>query len=75
MMYVTNLSVYFFSPFNPKTLLGRGSKLTFNYDAISDIKKETTLVVFNDAIRFSFKSGGSFLFRSYIHRDTCFSMI
>jgi hypothetical protein len=73
MMYVTNLSVYFYSPFNPKTLLGRGSKLTF--DAISDIKKETTLVVFNDAIRFSFKSGGSFLFRSYIHRDTCFSMI
>jgi hypothetical protein len=34
-----------------------------------------TLFIFRDAIRFTFKSGDTVLFKSFLSRDTCFSFI
>lgn len=75
MLYLTNQACYFYSPFNAKTLVGRGSKIQVPYTELASIKKENTVLVFPNAIRFIFKSGDQLLFQSFISRDTCFSFI
>ena len=75
MIYVTNKHVYFYSPFNKKTMLGRGTKIKMSYDAISHIKKESAILVFPNSIRFVLKSSEEICFTSFVSRDTCFSLI
>ena len=72
MLYVTNKSIYFYSPFNNKTVLGHGTKIKISYGSIKKIKKETKLLVFPNSIRFSLNSGEELLFTSFISRDTCY---
>jgi hypothetical protein len=57
MLYVTDRCAYFYSPFNNKTVVGHGTKVRIPYLAIKEIKKESSLVVFPNAIRFMLKSG------------------
>ena len=45
------------------------------FTELASIKKENTVLVFPNAIRFIFKSGDQLLFQSFISRDTCFSFI
>ena len=75
MLYVTNKSIYFYSPFNNKTVLGHGTKIKISYGSIKKIKKETKLLVFPNSIRFSLNSGEELLFTSFISRDTCYQLI
>ena len=75
MLYVTNKHVYFYSPFNKKTMLGRGTKIKMSYSAISHIKKESAILVFPNSIRFILKSSEEIVFTSFVSRDTCFSLI
>jgi hypothetical protein len=75
MMYVTDQSTYFYSPFNSKTFIGLGSKIHLPYSAIKTIKKESKLVIFKTSIRFVLKSGQELVFSNFLSRDTCFSMI
>jgi hypothetical protein len=75
MLYLTDKSCYFYSPFNEKTIVGQGSKIQIRFTELKSIKKETTLFVFHNAIRFTYKNGYQALFRSFLSRDTCFSFI
>ena len=75
MMYVTNKHVYFYSPFNKKTMIGRGTKIKMHFDALSHIKKESAILVFPNSIRFILKSTEEIVFTSFISRDTCFSLV
>jgi GRAM domain len=62
MLYLTNRACYFYSPFNVKTLLGQGSKIKIPLVDLKSIKKETSFLVFPNALRFIFKSGEQILF-------------
>ncbi len=62
MLYLAKSSIYFYSPFNEKTLLGYGSKIHILYNDLQCIKKETAMLIFPNAIRFIFKSGEQILF-------------
>lgn len=61
-LYITDRCCYFYTPFNHKTLIGKGSKIRCAYADIENIKKETTLVFFATSIRVFFKSGEQILF-------------
>ncbi len=52
MLYVTEKAVYFYSPFNNKTIFGHGTKIMIPYDQMTLVKKESTLLIFPNAIRF-----------------------
>jgi len=75
MLYVTNQNVYFYSPFNEKTLIGHGTKIKISYKSISHLKKENNLVIFPNSIRFYLDNGNEIVFTSFVSRDTCFSLI
>ena len=75
MLYITNKNVYFYSPFNKKTMLGRGTKIKMSYDAIELIKKESAILVFPNSIRFILKNKEEMLFTSFVSRDTCFALL
>jgi len=74
-LYITDRCCYFYTPFNHKTLLGKGSKIRCPYSEIDSIKKETTLVFFANSIRFFFKSGEQILFQSFLSRDACYNFM
>ena len=74
-MYVTEKNVYFFSPFNNKTIFGHGTKVKIPYDSIRLIKKESTLFIFPNAVRFVLQSAEEIVFASFVSRDTCYSLI
>ena len=75
MLYVTEKAVYFFSPFNKKTIFGHGTKIRIPYEAINILKKESTLLIFKNAIRFILNSREEITFTSFVSRDTCYSLI
>ena len=75
MLYVTEKAVYFFSPFNNKTIFGHGTKTRIPYEAINILKKESTLLIFKNAIRFILNSREEITFTSFVSRDTCYSLI
>lgn len=75
MLYITDQYLYFYSPFNAKTIIGKGSKLVIAFSEIASIKKELTLLIFPDAIRLSLKNGEQILLKSFVSRDTCYSFI
>jgi len=74
-LYITDRACYFYSPFNHKTLLGKGSKIRFAYSDLEIIKKESTLVFFATSIRFFFKSGEQVLLQSFLSRDACYNFM
>ena len=74
-LYVTERAVYFYSPFNNKTIFGHGTKVKIPYDAVRLVKKESTLLIFPNAIRFVLDSGEEIGFASFVSRDTCYSLI
>ena len=73
--YVTEKAVYFYSPFNNKTIFGHGTKIKIPYSSIRLIKKENTLVIFPNAIRFVLNTHEEIVLASFISRDTCYSLI
>lgn len=75
MLYVTERAVYFYSPFNNKTIFGHGTKIKIPYDAVHLVKKESTLLIFPNAIRFVLESREEIVFASFVSRDTCYSLI
>lgn len=75
MLYVTERAVYFYSPFNNKTIFGHGTKIKFPYEAVKLLKKESTLLIFPNAIRFVLNSREEIVFASFVSRDTCYSLI
>lgn len=75
MLYVTQLNVYFYSPFNKKTVIGHGTKIKISYESLSQIRKHSHLLIFPNSIRFELKSGEDITFTSFVSRDTCFSLI
>ena len=75
MAYVTEKAVYFYSPFNNKTIFGHGTKIRIPYSSIRLIKKESTLLIFPNAIRFVLKSHEEIVLASFVSRDTCYSLI
>ena len=75
MLYVTEKAVYFYSPFNHKTIFGHGTKIKIPYGIIRLVKKETTLLIFPNAIRFVLTNREELLFASFVSRDTCYSLI
>ena len=54
MIYVTNNAVYFYSPFNEKTLIGYGTKIKIEFDTISDMHKERSMMIFENIIKYKF---------------------
>ena len=75
MLYLTEKAVYFYSPFNNKTIFGHGTKIKIPYEAMRLIKKESTLLIFPNAIRFVLKSREEIVFASFVSRDTCYSLV
>ena len=75
MLYLTDKCCYFYSPFNEKTLVGQGSKIQIQFTELRSVKKESSMFIFPNAIRFIYKSGEQILFKSFLSRDTCFSFI
>lgn len=75
MAYVTDQAVYFYSPFNNKTIFGHGTKIRIPYSSIRLVKKESTLVIFPNAIRFVLKTHEEIVLASFVSRDTCYSLI
>ena len=73
--YVTEKAVYFYSPFNNKTIFGHGTKIKIPYSSIRLIKKESTLLIFPNAIRFVLNTQEEIVLASFISRDTCYSLI
>jgi hypothetical protein len=69
MFYVTNKRIYFYSPFNDKTLLGYGTKIKIEYQQIVDVKKADTLVIFPNCIKFILTEDRQIEFTSYVSRD------
>ena len=57
MLYITDKNCYFYSPFNEKTLVGQGSKIQISYSELKSVKKESSMFIFPNAIRFTYKSG------------------
>lgn len=74
-MHLTSTGIFFCSPFNPSTLLGKGFKISIMYSEINSLQKETTLLLFRDTIQVQLNSGCVVTFKSFISRDTCFSFI
>mmetsp|Transcript_1732 Transcript_1732/g.2417 ORF Transcript_1732/g.2417 Transcript_1732/m.2417 type:complete len:118 (-) Transcript_1732:1886-2239(-) len=74
-LYVTNRAVYFYSPFNNKTIFGHGTKIKIPYKAVRLVKKESTLLIFPNAIRFVLASREEIVFASFVSRDTCYSLV
>ena len=74
-LYVTERAVYFYSPFNNKTIFGHGTKVKIPYEAVRLVKKESTLLIFPNAIRFVLDSREEIVFASFVSRDTCYSLI
>ncbi len=74
-LYITDRCCYFYSPFNHKTLLGKGSKICASYSSLETIRKETTLLLFSNSIRLFFKSGEQILFQSFLSRDNCYNFM
>ena len=75
MLYLTEKAVYFYSPFNNKTIFGHGTKIKMPYESIRLVKKESTLLIFPNAVRFVLKSREEIVFASFVSRDTCYSLI
>ena len=75
MLYVTERNVYFYSPFNNKTIFGHGTKIKIPYESMRLIKKESTLLIFPNAIRFVLNTREEIVFASFVSRDTCYSLI
>ena len=75
MLYVTERAAYFYSPFNNKSIFGHGTKIKIPYKSIRLVKKETTLLIFPNAIRFVMKSREEIVLASFVSRDTCYSLI
>ena len=75
MLYVTQRNIYFYSPFNNRTIFGHGTKIKIPFSAIRLIKKESTLLIFPNAIRFVLQSREEVVFASFVSRDTCYSLI
>ena len=57
MMYLTESNLYFYSPFNNKTLIGTGTKLKIPFASISDMKMKRTLLIFPTKIKLYLESG------------------
>ena len=74
-LYVTEKAVYFYSPFNNKTIFGHGSKIKIPFSAVRLVKKESTLLIFQNAIRFVLGTAEEVVFASFVSRDTCYSLI
>ena len=74
-MYVTNYAIYFYSPFNEKTLIGFGTKIKMTFNQILDMKKESSMIIFPNCLRISLTTGASLLFTSFVSRDTCYATI
>ena len=76
MLYVTNKNLYFYSPFNERTLVGHGTKIKINYSAIDHMKKAHQLLIISESIRIVLNSGGpDVIFTSFISRELCFNLI
>lgn len=75
MLYVTEKAAYFYSPFNDKSIFGHGTKIKIPYASIRLVKKESTLLIFPNAIRFVMKSHEEIVLASFVSRDTCYSLI
>lgn len=45
-LYLTDRSCYFYSPFNTKTILGKGSKIQIKYSELETIKTENRMLIF-----------------------------
>ena len=56
-LYLTDRCCYFYSPFNNKTILGKGSKLRIRLCDLETVKMETTLIFFANTLRFFYKTG------------------
>ena len=75
MAYVTEKAVYFYSPFNNKTIFGHGTKIKIPYSSIRLIKKESTMFIFPNAIRFVLNTHEEIVLASFVSRDTCYSLM
>ena len=73
--YVTEKGVYFYSPFNNKTIFGHGTKIKIPYNSIRLIKKESTMMIFPNAIRFVLNTREEIVLASFVSRDTCYALI
>jgi len=72
---LTDRCCYFYSPFNSKTILGKGSKLRIKLSDLEAVKMETTLIFFANSLRFFYKSGEQIVFTSFLSRDSCYNQI
>ena len=76
MLYVTDMNLYFYSPFNDKTLIGKGTKMRISYNSIDCIKKAHNALFFSKSIKVILKhSQQELLFTSFISRKTCYNII
>ena len=75
MLYVTNRAVYFYSPFNEKTLIGYGTKIKIEFEQIADMKKETSMIIFHNSLKFVHMDASEITFTSFVSRDSCFLLI
>ena len=57
MLYITDRNIYFYSPFNSKTVIGYGTKVTIPFLQLNEIKKIDSMLVFKTGIKFNLKSG------------------
>jgi hypothetical protein len=76
MLYVTNQNLYFYSPFNNKTLLGTETTIKIGYGSIVFVGKALSQLFFPNMIKIIQNNGApEVVFTSFISRDKCFSTI
>jgi hypothetical protein len=51
MLYVTDVNLYFYSPFNDKTLFGRGTKIRIPLNQVVLVKKASNAMFMTKALK------------------------
>lgn len=76
MLYITTTSLYFYSPFNDRTLLGKDTKLHLPFTSIEHVNKTTNKIYMPNSIKIILHDNLPEVFlTAFIHRDLCFDII
>jgi hypothetical protein len=76
--YISNEAIYFYSVFNDRNLIKKGTptKLRIPYDNIMKIEKAYNAKIFDNSIRITLKEENKRVFlTSFINRNNCYNLI
>lgn len=75
MLYLTKTCLYFYSPFNNKTVIGSGTKLKIALIAINEIKMKRNLLLFPTRVKIYLETGQKISFSGLASQQSCYKAI